>query len=626
MAKQNYTSDDIKLLSDREHVRLRTAVYLGSTNPHTYRVPLFTDGKFSIEEMEFIPAVYKAVGEIIDNSIDEFENTKQKRATLTITADPSKGEYTIADNGRGIPIDMHESGAHTPQVVLGSLRSGRNFSDDKQAGVIGQNGVGSACTNYCSTELKVAITRDNKKYTQVFKNGAEDVCKPKITTNTTAKTGTAVSFKLDDTVFKKVALPTSLVENRAIEIAFNNPNITVDYNKQRYRYSKGLEDIVKHISSDYFKFSDGNMEFFVIFDVHEGIDEEMFTWVNSSLLFDGGLCNTQFLNAFYDRVIKQLASAAKRKKCAVNKNDIKQNLLILGSMKIADPEYDAQSKTRLTGPNLRTNMQALIEDGWKQFSRKQKAWMNDVVLERANKRHHKKADAEAAKQMEKNRKNKVEGLIDATGKNRFDCKLVITEGLSAASMITEVRDPKTIGSLPLSGKINNVYDNTPGQVIKMPKIVSLLHAIGLVPGKKAIRSALNYGQLIIATDADTDGGDIFTLLINLLYAFWPELFDASYEEPFVLRLNAPNVVASKGKNRIHFPTMDDFRKKESKYKSGWEIEYFKGLGSMTKEDWAMIMSNLDDHTYCIYDDGDMKETLKLLFGPDTDARKDWLTQ
>ena len=120
--KKEYTAEDIKVLSDRDHVRLRTQVYLGNTSETSYNVPLFQNNSFSVKEISFIPAVYKAVGEIIDNSIDEFAQNGNKNHNLKIEANPILGEYTISDNGRGIPIDKHSSGKYTPEVALGSLR------------------------------------------------------------------------------------------------------------------------------------------------------------------------------------------------------------------------------------------------------------------------------------------------------------------------------------------------------------------------------------------------------------------------------------------------------------------------------------------------------------------------
>ena len=625
---KEYTSDDIEVLTDAEHVRKRTHIYLGNTQKASYLVPIFGKG-LSFERFDFVPAVYKAVGEIVDNCVDELEQTKQRNGLITIDSTHSaKGKHHISDNGRGVPIDKHITGKHTPEVVFGELRSGRNFSDDKEAGVIGQNGVGSSCVNFCSTYFDIEITRDDKMYKQKFQMGGDIVGKPSIRKKVGVKSGTSIGFQLDDQVFSDVAIPKALINNRAIEVAFNNPGVAVELTdgkkKTKYKYKRGLEDIVKTFSKNYFKFEDDGMEFFVITDAYKGPEELMFTWVNSSLVFEGGLCNTQFLNAFYDNVLNTLSPRAKKIKCDLAKSDVRQNVLVLATMKVKDPVYDSQSKTRMTGPNKRVEMQNMLKKQWAAFVKKQKPWLEEVFIA-ATEKGNVKAARSAAKELEKLSKQKIPGLLDATGKNRAACKILITEGLLGSRQIAEVRESKTIASFPLTGKVNNVWGAKPAAVMQMGKLIGFFAAVGLQPGKPALRSQLRYGSIVIATDADYDGDDIFTLLCNALYQFWPDLFDPN-QKPIVYRLVAPNVVASKGKQRIHFPTLADFRKVEKKYTSGWTIEYMKGLGSMSKIDWDMLL-NGDSMCYVpIQDvDGKMPEVLELLFGPNADARKEWLS-
>ena len=621
--KKSYTEKDIKVLDDREHVRIRTPIYLGNTSQTSYSVPLFIGNKFDVRPITFIPAVYKAIGEILDNSIDEFAQVTIKNPTIKIEAHPILGTYTVTDNGRGVPIGKHETGKYTPEVVFGSLRSGRNFGDGKESGVIGMNGVGSSATNFCSTEFSVDIHRGGKRYRQSFTDGALHASRPSVRRTASKRTGTSVNFQLDNQVFDDITLPEALMENRAIEIALTNPGVATEYNGKKYKFRRGFDDVVKKISKDFFKFSVDGMDFYVIFDVHEGIDEQMFSWVNSSLLFDGGLCNTQFLNAFTDRAIHQLKTAAKKSKCDITKNDVRRNLLVIGNLKLSDPEYDAQSKTRLTGPNLRKEMGVLLDGMWAKFARTNKDWLN-VVLDRAVVRHHASANKRAVKDHKKNLKKKVPGLMDATSRNRFDCQILITEGDSAASMISDARDPNTTASLPLRGKVNNVYGSTVAQVLAMGKVTDLLSAVGLIPGHRAMRNDLRYGKIVIATDADVDGSDIFTLLINLFFQFWPELFNPDYE-PIVYRLIAPNVCLVKGKRRVHFVSRADYDKKKNKYK-GWTVKYYKGLGSMHRNDWDIILSGDTNALIPIIDDGNMKDTLELLFGPSSDNRKKWLQE
>ncbi len=632
MSENNtYDSSQIKKLTDREHVRLRTQIYLGNMTRVQYQIPLFLDNQFKIDTCEFVPAVFKSLGEIKDNSIDELTQNGAKVKRIDVMANPKLGWYHIADNGRGIPIDMHESGEYTPQVALSSLRAGRNFSD-KEVGVIGQNGVGASCVNYCSIEFNVNIKRDGKKYSQTFTNGADTISEPTII-DASGPTGTAVSFILDPGVFTNgTDLPENLVRNRCMEIAFNNPGLTVTYTPmndtlsvpgemQSFQYANGFSDIIPHISKRYATFKSEDMEFFVAFDLYKGQDELMYTWVNSSLLFDGGICNTQFINAFSEKVADHLSSRAKKARCEVTKNDVRENLAIFGILKVKNPEYDSQSKTRLTGPNLRNKIIATIDANWKLFCKNHTEWF-DVILERAARRAKRSADDASAKELAKLSKKKVLGLLNANSKDRSSCVLIITEGDSASNQITSVRDPNTMGVFALTGKINNVYGNTAAQILNMGKVKNLIASIGLIPGKRAVRSQLQFKQLWIATDADQDGDDIMTLLTNLFYQMWPELFDPGAAEPFICRLVAPNVVAYKGSKRVHFVNRADFDKNSHKY-AGYTIEYFKGLGSMWIEDWKMVMSNAD----ClipVFDDGFMATTLTLLFGPDADMRKRWL--
>ncbi|MCK9369595.1 toprim domain-containing protein [Candidatus Dojkabacteria bacterium] len=637
MAKdKTYTGADIVSLTDKMHVRMRTQIYLGSMSPTTYTIPLLSEDTLKMEEVIFIPSVFKAVGEILDNSLDEFSQITSKVKLLKINASPETGLYTISDNGRGIPIEKKieivgktKKEIWTPEIALSHLRAGRNFTDDKEVGVVGSNGVGSSCVNFCSTDFEVVIQRDHKKYYQKFSDGAEKISKPVITDTTSKTTGTELTFQLDPIVFKDVSLPDSLIRNRAIEIALMNPDVTVEYNSEKFRFKKGLQEYIDKIAKDKITYkmevNEANVqgEIYIVCDGHEGLDEVAFTWINSSYLFDGGKCNTQIFNLIFDRVGTHLEREAKKLKAEVTRNDIRKGLLVFANLKIKNPEFDSQSKTRMVGPDLRKELTNVVDSNWKAFAKTTSGWLANI-LERANERYHYGENKKAIEDHEKHikKKIKVEGLLDATSKNRFECQLLVTEGLSAKAQISEARDPKTCAAFALTGKINNVYGCSAAQVLKMGKLTDLLSVIGLTPGKRADRSAMRYSKVVIATDADQDGANICTLLLNLFYQFWPCLFDKNYE-PVFYRLMAPNIVASKGSKRVHFTTKADYEKVKDKYK-GWTIEFMKGLGGMGKDDFTTILSG-DDCLIPFIDDGHMKEVFELLFGDNTDSRKNWLT-
>jgi DNA gyrase subunit B len=620
---QNYSGKDVKVLTDIEHVRLRTPIYLGDTTEKEFLVPVFEPDDFHFDNITVIPAMLKAVSEVIDNSIDELVQMNSKNKVISIDVDPKTQIVTVSDNGRGIPIDKHPSdGRYTPEVALTSLRAGRNFEDDRETGVIGQNGVGASVTAFCSEWFRVTINRDGKTYTQVFTEGTTKIGKPSIRNTGTSKTGTTIEFKLDPLVFKHTELPLTAIYNRAYEIALTNPTFTVILNGTKIRYKGGMMDLVKSMDDPVrfaASYDDGTeLEFIVVPNGQDTDDELAFTWVNSSLLYDGGICNTQFINAFTEAAIEHLESAAKKRGGKVTKNDVLSRLLIFGNLKLNSPSYDSQAKTRLTGPNLRNQLKALVTDGWKAFAKKHREWL-DAVLEEAVGNHHAKADEDAAKDHKKKMGARVEGLLDCASRDRDECYIFITEGLSANAPIKAARNANIHATFAMSGKFNSVYDATVAEVLKMGKLKDLLLALGLTPGQRA--TSLRYGHIVLSTDADVDGSHICTLFINLLFRFWPELFDP--KNPKVYRLMTPNVVAYKGDTRIHFSTQAEYQAAADKYK-GWAIKYYKGLGGLIAADWKMIMADVDASCQVIVDDGKLAERLKLHFSDDVAPRRAWM--
>lgn len=625
---ETYSSSDIKILDDREHVRMRTQLYLGNMHPATFKVIDVRSSDFKTIEQTFIPAAYKAVGEIIDNCIDELVQISKKNKQISIDCDPTVGYYKISDTGRGVPIDIHETGTYTPEVVYGSLRSGRNFKDDKVAGVQGMNGVGSAVTNFTSTSFGITIDRDAKQYVQTFSEGGSNVTPPRITKGKSGSTGTTIEFNLDKQVFKDVTIPNDITELRAHYIALSNPDIKVKFNGEVIQYKRGFIEYIESRFKSFFQLTlseekvHGNI---FIIPVEAPIDDEtVFSWVNSSLLLDGGLCNTQIVNAFVKKVGDYLQPQIKKYKSSkINTTYVKQKFIVIADLKISDPSYDNQAKTRLTNPDIRKELTTVIDEQWPRFVKSNKVWLDNIVEYSVNATLTKN-DEKAIKDLEDRikRRKRAPGLIEASSTNRQECRLLVMEGASAKSSAQQARDAKTTAALDMSGKFNNVYDCTPAQVIEMVKLKDLLSTVGLVPGRPAIRSKLRYGKFIIAVDADMDGQDIFCNYINLFYKFWPELLDPT-QPPFVHKLIVPNVVASKGKTRVHFKSRQEFEVVAEKYK-GWTIEYMKGLGSMTLIDWKMILSS-DEYELPVVSDEYMAETLELLFGPNADKRKEWLS-
>lgn len=447
MADKNYSADDIRVLSDREHVRLRTAIYLGSTEETSYEVPIFGKDDIKIKQKHFIPALFKAFNEISDNAIDELTQLKKKDKKVTVMHDTIQNKYKVCDNGRGVPIDMHkQTNRYTPETVFTELRSGRNFDDDaKDSGVIGTNGVGSSCVAMLSEEFNVTIRRDGKFYEQMYRDGTASIDEPSINTYNGKDTGTCIEFKYDTSLpqFVSTKVDAELINNRVVEIALNNPEIELSYSRKQldedgeeeqvsesYHFKGGMAEYIKRVSERFFEFKYDHEEFtakyYIILDKYQGIDEKIFVYVNSSLLFEGGTAAHMFFNTFFTSVGEKLKSEIKKRKIDLNKNDVRQNLMVIADVKMKNPRYDNQSKTRLISQEIKKHIDKMVTDQIAKFLSTNKDWV-DEVLDRAEFRQR-IADMAEVKKKQKKRKGKLAKLIDCYSKDRSICSIAFSEG------------------------------------------------------------------------------------------------------------------------------------------------------------------------------------------------------
>lgn len=632
MKDNQYTSSDIGVLDEIEYVRLRTHNYFGNMQLAELELPIFRpEGGFDIDTFTIVPATLKAIDEIIDNSIDEFHQMGgRRRPLLKVVADTVNGTYSVSDNGRGIPIDKHPTvGKHTPEVIFGMLHSGRNFVEDKAEGVRGQNGVGGACVNFTSSTFNIEVMREGKRYTQEFKEGVATK-KPRIIKGRKNATGTKIEFTLDPKIFKQIEIPEEIIISKCIEITLNNPNIKIELTINGKDFTFDNKDFTKAIE---FYFSGHNPQIItdevsnivIIPKYHEGDREKIFGWANSGLLLDGGQCNTQLSNSFFGLIEEEVMRAPQIRQISgeikLDRGVLRNGVLMLNFVEVSDPQYDAQHKTRFVGPCLRQHYRDLIEAKKLQIRRNLSEWISELAtdVEEAYLRTLRRASTKRNREVST---RVIPGFLDATTKNRSEAMVMITEGTSASNEIRSVRDPKIHAVFEQRGKVNNVHGSSVAQVKKMVKYSDMLAVLNLVPGVEADKKDVPYGKIIIATDADYDGDDIFTLNVNMFYTFWPELLR---EGTIIYRLMAPNIVAFKGKDRVHFKDKKEYDKMRSKLR-GYSIEYMKGLGSMEPEDWKMILKDIDRYLIPIEDDGNLAEVLDLLFNKArADDRKEWLS-
>lgn len=618
----------IKKKTDYEHIRLRTNMYLGSIEPHTQSIVLYdNEMRPYVQEVTWTPALFTCLREIVDNALDEIVGHGFGNR-IDVTFDPEKLIFSVRDNGRGIPIDFDQThNQYLVTMVLTEPRAGRNF--DERGEVAGVNGIGSSAVSITSEWFKVEVTRDGKKFRQTFKegkNGSKEIVieEPKITPLSSDKTGTYIEFLPSREVFKSRLIPEDFIRSRVTEIAICNPSLKIFYNGKQIKVKPKQEATLfanqKPISID-INNSGIRSKFWITYGNDGG--EHIHSLVNNIPVFNGGVHIDAFRRLFYSNLLSALERESKKRKLNPNRSDIQDGLFIYNITNMSAPNFDSQSKTRLINEEVASVMKAELEDAalYRDIIRKNPDWINQIY-ERCAERTLKKDNADLRKLNKQGKRQKVEKLNDATGRDRKNCILFLAEGDSAISGLTEARNPEIHGGLPLRGKVLNCHPSKSSlkEIATNEALLQITRSIGLAVGERANRFSLRYGKIFITCDADEDGKNITALLVNFFYQLWPELFDP--KDPFIYVFDTPLIIAAKGKQRKYWYN-DNYSTFSQDEVKGWEITRAKGLAALRKVDWQNALAN--PKVQPIVDDGSLKEALDLLFNENrADDRKEWM--
>lgn len=628
-------AETYKKLDDYQHARLRTEMYLGSREPHTQSILHFDGEVLAIREFTWVPALYTGLRELIDNALDEIVGHKHGD-TLSVEYDETKMSFTVADNGRGLPIAERKSLGRGPaaSILLGEARAGRNF--DERGQVAGTNGLGAACTNFTAEWFELDVYHGSQRLKQRWEESTyrgEDKHRtkgPNVIRGSKSKHGTTIHYKPSAKVFPHMILPTDFVKGRLWDIAVSNPKLKVLFNGERLTPANTRDPIAgtyfKDMTVSKVSFENGSFtSTFYLLPGFNGDEEVVHSIVNNLPALQGGAHIDAFRNLFYPAAMAHLTGSRgnpfNKEKLTLTRQDIASGLLIFNVTTMDGPNFDSQTKSRLI-----TEVRGTMKDCFDQFQvgsafRRNPTW-TEIILERCRRRTATKETREVGREQRKMQRSKVAKLRDATGSNRSKCILFIGEGDSALNNMFTVRDPSLHGALPLRGKILNVHGVTPKKVIESQALTDIMTSMGLQIGMKADRSNLRYGAVYIATDEDEDGKNITALLVNFFFRFWPELFDG---KPFIFKFSTPFIIAEKGKTRkyIYADKYDEFQRSLDSYK-GWSITRAKGLGTLTLEDWTHALEK--PQVVPIINDGHLKETLDLIFNQNrADDRKEWLS-
>lgn len=630
---------DIKILSELDHVLLRSGMYIGATDIHKQEFWIPENDKMVKKEIDYIPGLYKIICEIIDNSVDELTG-RGYGDTLNIEYDSKEFSYKVVDNGRGIPIEIHkESGKWFPELVFAQLRAGSNFCDNVEKGekrfTAGLNGVGATLTTIFSEFLHVKVKRDKKIYEQSFKNGMTKISKPKIEKNSSQKgTGTAVYFKPNYEIFKQ-KLPIELLKKRCIELSTMYPKITINLklDDQVIVYkNKKFEEFVKLFSGQYSIYEDNKTQTKIAIIHNKHSDTfEYFSNINGIDTFRGGSHVDAVRDIFCESIKEKITKELKEE---VINQDINKNIILLVFQIWNAPLFEGQTKEKFVSDKIQVKKfyEDLISSRKITSMFSELSELKESIINSVNERNNRKTNQELIKLQKNIDKKKIPKLLEASSKDREKCSIYITEGDSAISNLATVRDSKYMAGLPLRGKVLNVMECNEKEVVANKEIQSIMGSIGLKIGKISVEKRLgvieklnlNYGKIIISTDQDMDGYAIRCLVVNFLYKYWPELI----ENGFVYILETPlyEVIEKKSGNVNYFYNKEDYETFVGDKNSKYDISYFKGLGSCGISAWDYMINKKPNLLQVTSKDLKLaSQKLKLAFGDNADMRKEWLS-
>lgn len=618
--KSKSIEERFKSMSERDHILNRPGMWVGSIKYEESQQFIYDvdEAKMKVADVAYIPAMLKLVDEVISNSCDEFRRKGNMGLTKIKVTINSNGYITIRDNG-GIPIVKHKvAGVYLPEFLFGQLRSSSNYDDSEERDVVGTNGVGSALTNVWSKQYEITSADGKKQYHRTWSNNMEinDDLKISVTCDHFTETKFLLDYERFDEEDESYITEDfiSIIEKRCIDAAAANPGLTTIFEyiendktvrKVEWKF-KTFEEYIE-LYSDYI-----DQENCISFK-----DKQKQVWVYP----DGGL-NIGFVNgaecskgthikAIRNEINTAIATQILQKnKLDVGPRNVDNKYTMFCIYHVANPAYDSQLKTCLTTPVERFSM-----DPDYKFSIPDKFIKECCKSEIVNividwyKQKAEVEDQKTLRKLNKQAKTKIRNsdkFIDANTKVRKDRELWIFEGDSARAGFRSARNPQTQAAYMLRGKILNISGLGPTKIMANQELGDLITIIGLQWGEKNKPDDLNFGKIVICTDADADGHAIAGLLINFLNLF-PELYDNG----MVCRSISPIITAEKGNDLKKFYSLSDYKKEESKLK-GYKITYLKGLGTQTNKLYKDMMQNPIFHYFTKDDISDL--SLRSWFG------------
>ncbi|MCE1155324.1 MAG: DNA topoisomerase (ATP-hydrolyzing) subunit B [Bacteroidales bacterium] len=632
----SYGASSIQVLEGLEAVRKRPAMYIGDIG---------------------LKGLHHLVYEVVDNSIDEALAGHCDTIHVTINEDNS---ITVVDNGRGIPVDIHEKeGKSALEVVMTVLHAGGKFDKGSYKVSGGLHGVGVSCVNALSTLLHVEVARDGKLYMQEYERGVPKFDVKEI--GTSSSTGTSVTFKPDDTIFVETVYRTEILTNRLRELAFLNAGITLTLTDKRAKdengnpksetffSNEGLKEFVEYIDEAREKLIDNVIHITtekngtpveIAMTYNTSYNENIHSYVNNINTIEGGTHLAGFRRGL-TRTLKKYAEDSKmleKVKVEISGDDFREGLTAVISIKVAEPQFEGQTKTKLGNNEVMGSVDMAVSEALGNYL-EENPKAAKIIVEKVILAATARAAARKAREMVQ-RKSPLSGgglpgkLADCADKDPARCELFLVEGDSAGGTAKQGRSRQFQAILPLRGKILNVEKAMPHKVLESEEIRNIYTALGVTIGTEDDSKALNmtklrYHKVIIMTDADVDGSHIATLIMTFFFRHMKELIEQGY-----LYIATPPLYLCK-KGKIEEYCWNDAQRQAfiDKYGGGNEgsihTQRYKGLGEMNEIqlwDTTMNPENRTLRQVTIENAAAADHIFSMLMGDDVAPRRQFIEE
>lgn len=581
----DYNADQIEVLEGLEAVRRRPGMYIGSTSSR---------------------GLHHLVYEIVDNSIDEALAGFCDHIEVIIHADNS---ISVTDNGRGIPVDIHpKMGLPAVEVALTVLHAGGKFSGDAYKVSGGLHGVGLSVVNALSKWLVVEVTMNGNVYQQEYAFGKTMTELKIISTDSGSRTGTKISFSPDPLIFEDLIYQFDILSHRLRELSFLNKNVTITLSDERtdteevYFHNGGIQDFVRFLNKNkdalhpnpiYFEGEKDTTQVEIAIQYNDSYTENLFSYANNINTQEGGTHEAGF-KAALTRVVNDYArknNILKANDTNLTGEDIREGLTGVISVKVREPQFEGQTKTKLGNSEIRSIVDSITGEGLTTYIEENPA-IAKKIMEKSIQAARARDAARKARELTR-RKSALEGtslpgkLADCAWKEPDLCEMYLVEGDSAGGSAKQGRDRRFQAILPLRGKILNVEKARLDRILGNEEIRAMITAMGTGISDDFNLDKARYHKLIIMTDADVDGSHIRTLLLTFFYRYMRPLVENNY----VYIAQPPLFKIKKGRELIYAYTDQELASVLERIgREKTEIQRYKGLGEMNPDQlWETTM-------------------------------------